>query len=56
MSNDNSIKITDLKDKIHDLTEYLHSDICKSCGEIALRLEKYIQELQTILDQNDTNN
>lgn len=48
-------KIIQIKEQIDDLKEYLHSDICRSCGEIALKLEGYIQELTSLLNKNDTN-
>lgn len=48
--NSNSEKILDLKEKIHDLREYLHSDICVSCGEAAIRLDNYITELQKLME------
>lgn len=49
MNEDNRIKIIELKEKIHDLTEYLQSDMCRSCGDIALKIEKYIQELSDLV-------
>jgi len=48
-------KIIYIKEQIDDLKEYLHSDVCRSCGEIALKLEGYIKELSILLNQNDTN-
>ena len=48
-------KILDLKEKIRDLTEYLQSDMCRSCGYVALQIEKYVQELSDIITSNDTN-
>jgi|688.fasta_scaffold315263_3 hypothetical protein len=55
MSNEKREKIIDLKIKIDDLKEYLYSDTCRSCGEIALQLDQYIQELSTLLNIDDTN-
>lgn len=45
----NDQQIIELKEKIHDLKEYLYSDICKSCGEVALKLDQYIAQLENIL-------
>lgn len=56
MTNDHGQKIIELKEKIHDLTEYLQSDICRNCGEIALQIEKYVQELSDLISSNDKNN
>ena len=49
--NNNEIKnkIIVLKDKIHDITEYLQSDTCRSCGDAALQIEKYIKELSDLI-------
>jgi hypothetical protein len=49
--NNNEIKnkIIVLKDKIHDLTEYLQSDTCRGCGDAALQIEKYVKELSDLL-------
>ena len=55
MPNDNKQQITYIKEQIDDLKEYLHSDVCRSCGEIALKLEGYIEELSRLLNQHDTN-
>ncbi len=55
MTDDHRNKIIHIKEQIDDLTEYLHSDICRSCGEIALKLEGYIKELSSLLNHNDTN-
>lgn len=55
--NMNNIKeqILDLKVKIHDLTEYLQSDICRSCGDVALQIEQYAKELADLISLYDTN-
>lgn len=55
MNNENKLRIIDLKEKIHDLTEYLQSDICRSCGEVAIQIDKYVQTLTELLESNDTN-
>lgn len=55
MTDNDRLRITELKEKIHDYTEYLHSDVCNSCGKIALELEKYITELSQIIQKYDTN-
>lgn len=49
MDNQVRLKILDLKEKIHDLTEYLQSDICKGCGDAALQIEKYAKELSELI-------
>lgn len=49
-------KIVIIKDKIHDLTEYLQSDICRECGDAALEIEKYVKELSELVSSYDTNN
>lgn len=56
MNNDHKQKIIELKEKIHDLKEYLQSDICRSCGEIALQIEKYVEELSELVSSHDKNN
>ena len=38
-------EIQALKEKIHELQEYLYSDLCKACGETALSLDKINQRL-----------
>lgn len=55
MTDDNRNKIIHIQEQIDDLKEYLHSDVCRSCSEIALKLEGYIKELSSLLNQNDTN-
>lgn len=55
MTQENKQKILELKEKIHDLTEYLQSDICRSCGEVALQIDQYVKELSEIFISNDTN-
>lgn len=51
----NNQDIIELKEKIHDLKEYLQSDICRSCGETVLQLDQYISQLENILKGHDTN-
>ena len=46
---DISYQITILKETIFDLREYLYSDICRQCGEVAIRLEKCILDLEELL-------
>jgi hypothetical protein len=48
-----SKEIESLKEQIHELKEYLDSDICRSCGEISLKLDEYIQQLKLLMDQKD---
>lgn len=43
----NSIK--ELNERIESYQEYLHSNMCISCGEIALKLEECIKRLAEIL-------
>jgi hypothetical protein len=38
-------EIQELKDQLHDLREYLYSDLCKACGEAALALDKINERL-----------
>ncbi len=51
--NSNKLKIIEIKEKIHDLTEYLNSDICRSCGEVAIQIEKYIHELSLLISSDN---
>lgn len=51
--NNNKLRIIEIKEKIYDLTEYLHSDICRSCGEVAIQIEKYVQELALLISSED---
>jgi hypothetical protein len=51
--NSNKLKIIEIKEKIHDLTEYLHSDICRNCGEAAIQIEKYLQELSLLISSDN---
>jgi len=47
-------EIQEIKEQIHDLREYLYSDLCKSCGEAALELEKIIQKLDQLESQQNS--
>jgi hypothetical protein len=38
-----------LKEEIDGLKEYLHSDICRSCGDVALKLEEKIKQLEGLV-------
>lgn len=51
--NDKNEQIILIKEQIYELTEYLHSDNCRACGEIAIKLDSYINQLKNLLD--DTN-
>jgi hypothetical protein len=52
MSNQN--EINELKNQIHDLKEYLYSDLCKACGEAALSLEKISERLNELESQQNS--
>ena len=47
-----SESIESIKEQIADLKEYLNSDICRSCGEVAIKLEGYIEQLKTLLNNS----
>jgi hypothetical protein len=47
-------EISELKEKIHELREYLYSDLCKACGEAALSLEKISQRLTELESQQNS--
>jgi len=47
-------EIHQLKNQIHDLKEYLYSDLCKACGEAALSLEKISQRLTELESQQNS--
>jgi hypothetical protein len=49
-------QITELKLEIDDIVEYLHSDICRGCGEIALKLDQYMKQLQDLLEKQSNEN
>lgn len=46
-------EIQEIKDQIHDLKEYLYSDLCKACGDAALALEKINHRLMELENQNN---
>lgn len=46
-----SDKIIHIKEQIEELKEYLNSDICRSCEDVAKKLEGYILELKNLLNQ-----
>jgi DNA mismatch repair ATPase MutS len=41
-------EIKNLQEQIHDLKEYLYSDLCKSCGDAAIELDKISQILSEL--------
>lgn len=45
-----SESIESIKEQISDLKEYLNSDICRGCGEVAIKLEGYIERLKALLE------
>jgi hypothetical protein len=47
-------EIQQLKDQIHDLKEYLYSDLCKACGDAALSLDKINQRLVELESQQNS--
>lgn len=49
-------QIINLKLEIDDIIEYLHSDICRGCGEIALKLDNSIKQLQILLEKETNEN
>ena len=49
MDSETRLKVIDLKEKIHDLTEYLQSDNCMKCGEVALKIVQYTQKLSALI-------
>lgn len=49
-----SKEIADLKEQVHELKEYLYSDLCKACGEAALTLEKISQRLTELESQQNS--
>lgn len=46
-------QIINLKLEIDDIIEYLHSDICRGCGEVALKLDNSIKQLQILLEKEN---
>jgi hypothetical protein len=55
IQNKKSLEIISIKTEIDNLKEYLASDLCKSCGDAAIKLEEYIDKLIIILNTDDTN-
>ena len=47
-------EILELKEKLHELKEYLYSDLCRACGEAALSLEKISQRLNELESQQNS--
>jgi len=47
-------EISELKEKLHELKEYLYSDLCRACGEAALSLEKISQRLNELESQQNS--
>ncbi len=47
-------EIEELKEKIHELKEYLYSDLCKACGDAALALDKINERLTKLESQQNS--
>jgi hypothetical protein len=47
-------EISELKDQISDLKEYLYSDLCKACGDAALALDKINERLIQLESQQNS--
>jgi len=47
-------EISELKDQISDLKEYLYSDLCKACGDAALALDKINERLIKLETQQNS--
>jgi hypothetical protein len=47
-------EIQELKEQIHDLKEYLYSDLCKACGDAALALDKISERLNQLESQQNS--
>lgn len=56
MLNDYKQQIVELQEKIHEIKEYLYSDMCRSCGEAAIKLEQHIKELANLISKHTTEN
>ena len=54
LNNMSQEEIQQLKDQIHDLREYLYSDLCKACGDAALALDKINQRLNQLESQQNS--
>lgn len=46
-------KLKDLKEKIHELQEYLLSDCCKTCRLIIDTINEYEQEIAILLKNQE---
>jgi hypothetical protein len=49
-------QITETKIEIDDLIEYLHSDVCRECGEVAIKLDNSLKQLQILLEKQTDEN
>jgi hypothetical protein len=49
-------QITELKLEIDNIIEYLHSDVCRGCGEIALKLDQHMKQLENLLEKQANEN
>ena len=47
-------EIQEIKEQIHDLKEYLYSDLCKACGDAALALDKINNRLIKLESQQNS--
>jgi hypothetical protein len=47
-------EISELKEKVHELKEYLYSDLCKACGDAALALDKINERLIKLESQQNS--
>jgi hypothetical protein len=47
-------EIQELKEQIHDLKEYLYSDLCRACGDAALALDKINNRLIKLESQQNS--
>jgi hypothetical protein len=47
-------EISELRDQISDLKEYLYSDLCKACGDAALALDKINERLIQLESQQNS--
>jgi hypothetical protein len=47
-------EISELRDQISDLKEYLYSDLCKACGDAALALDKINERLIKLESQQNS--
>jgi len=47
-------EISELRDQVSDLKEYLYSDLCKACGDAALALDKINERLIKLETQQNS--